>query len=951
MKSRLIYLAAAAFLIISLVSVAIPSSKSLAATAHVYSGQSIQEAINASAAGDTVIVHDGTYNENIFIDKPLTFISDKGSASTIIDGTAGGDQAAVTIINSSVTFGTAGHGFGVTHTWYDAGNESGGMGIAVFNAGDGVITSVSIEGNYIYDCGGGPGGSGAGIALGNMGTGSLDGNNVSGNEVFNCSMGIVMINMGAADIHGNTIEDNLVHMAAVPVGLINFAPGAESYGNNILDNEIYDSGFCILLSGFGGNIHGNIISGNTVHDSFLGITLGEVAGFSGIAVYENIVEDNEAYNCGGGIVLAIEGTGSVLGNVVMGNTVHNMSPIDTAPGCGLSLSNMGPGNVSGNTLNDNTAYNCVTGVRIWNSGTGVLQDSWICGNSIYNNSEGIDISSAQYVSIYGNDIMDNYGGATGILILNSDEIDVKCNNIAGNNACGIESSGSTNVDANDNWWGDAGGPGSNGSNAICGMTVDTWLSEEHLINAEAAPASIPDGDDYSAMLSVEQQGADGCCNASSVEIDLGVLLLDLLPEDFEQRYVSTWDAGAQLAWGDWLDSLDDTEMYLNESAWNYEFDLETLLFDESTGLKSFFSYEGGETDYTALICGEELRPGNHRVPVYIAGNCSTQFTSFIPITITATPVLSFNLTYAAGTGGTITGDTLQTVGCGGNGSEVTAVPNACYRFIRWSDNSLNASRTDTNVMNNIFVTAVFAYRCGGGYVPPEPTPTATPGPTPTITPGPTSTPAPSPAPISETTMTITFQGTGAQDKMDDTGVLLADINSSSPDGTITARIAAGTQITDPSGQPIDGISIEAVANTPTMPEGYFLIQAYDFEPDGTVFSSALQIIMLYDMSQLPAGQQPVIAYYDEAAGEWFFLIGAVDTAAGTITFSITHFTTYALIGLSTTPGGGGDIAPWVWILIGFAVLLAVVLFAGTVMRRRAAMAEVESRFNQDDDYF
>jgi parallel beta-helix repeat protein len=69
---------------------------------------------------------------------------------------------------------------------------------------------------------------------------------------------------------------------------------------------------------------------------------------------------------------------------------------------------------------------------------------------------------------------------------------------------------------------------------------------------------------------------------------------------------------------------------------------------------------------------------------------------------------SYTLTYNAGAGGSITGTTPQTVASGADGSEVTAVPNAGYHFVQWSDGVKTASRTDTNVTADITVTASFA---------------------------------------------------------------------------------------------------------------------------------------------------------------------------------------------------------------------------------------------------
>ncbi|MBK7934610.1 MAG: VCBS repeat-containing protein [Acidobacteria bacterium] len=67
----------------------------------------------------------------------------------------------------------------------------------------------------------------------------------------------------------------------------------------------------------------------------------------------------------------------------------------------------------------------------------------------------------------------------------------------------------------------------------------------------------------------------------------------------------------------------------------------------------------------------------------------------------------YTLTYTAGTGGTISGTSPQTVTHGENGSAVTAVANIGFAFVNWSDASTANPRTDTNVTGNITVTANF----------------------------------------------------------------------------------------------------------------------------------------------------------------------------------------------------------------------------------------------------
>ena len=90
----------------------------------------------------------------------------------------------------------------------------------------------------------------------------------------------------------------------------------------------------------------------------------------------------------------------------------------------------------------------------------------------------------------------------------------------------------------------------------------------------------------------------------------------------------------------------------------------------------------------------------------------TSFTATTAVTANITvyaqwTINSYTLTYTAGSNGTITGTSPQTVNHGSNGSQVTAVPSSGYHFTSWSDGVLTASRTDTNVTGNITVTASF----------------------------------------------------------------------------------------------------------------------------------------------------------------------------------------------------------------------------------------------------
>jgi hypothetical protein len=69
---------------------------------------------------------------------------------------------------------------------------------------------------------------------------------------------------------------------------------------------------------------------------------------------------------------------------------------------------------------------------------------------------------------------------------------------------------------------------------------------------------------------------------------------------------------------------------------------------------------------------------------------------------------SFTLTYTAGSNGSITGASPQTVSPNGSGTAVTAAANTGFHFVSWSDGGTTNPRTDTNVTANKSVTANFS---------------------------------------------------------------------------------------------------------------------------------------------------------------------------------------------------------------------------------------------------
>ncbi len=108
----------------------------------------IQAAINAAAAGDTVLVDDGVYTENInLLGRAITVASVNGSANTTINGNALGS---VVTFNSGENITTKLEGFTILN-----GLAENGGGINCMAASSPSITDCVVTGNQATNSGGG----------------------------------------------------------------------------------------------------------------------------------------------------------------------------------------------------------------------------------------------------------------------------------------------------------------------------------------------------------------------------------------------------------------------------------------------------------------------------------------------------------------------------------------------------------------------------------------------------------------------------------------------------------------------------------------------------------------------------------------------------------------------------------------------------------------------------
>ena len=253
-------------------------------TIHVPADQpTIQAAIDAAANGDTVLVSDGTYKENInFNGKAITVTSVNGPATTTIDG--GGITSVVTF-NTGEGAGSVLNGFTLTH-----GNASPleGGGIAV-------SSSPTITNNVITANLGSNGGGGIGIAF------------------------------AAPLVQGNTISNNTQSSGSGGIGGGGISIRGESSGTRIIGNIISNNswgsggGGISLFAAGGPLIQNNIITGNNGSTQGGGLIIFNDASPQ---IIGNVFSHNSAFHGGGLYWLIPQSTPGIL---LLNNTITNNS--------------------------------------------------------------------------------------------------------------------------------------------------------------------------------------------------------------------------------------------------------------------------------------------------------------------------------------------------------------------------------------------------------------------------------------------------------------------------------------------------------------------------------------------------------------------------------------------------------------------------------------------------
>lgn len=137
-------------------------------------------------------------------------------------------------------------------------------------------------------------------------------------------------------------------------------------------------------------------------------------------------------------------------------------------------------------------------------------------------------------------------------------------------------------------------------------------------------------------------------------------------------------------------------------------------------------------------------------------------------------------------------------------------------------------------------------------------------------------------------------------RVSQSGEVEKTIKVTSGDERLTVTIGEGTIAKNEDGKPLKSLEMTIDEDPPSPPKDAHIIgSAYSFGPGGAEFDPPITLEFSYDPEAIAEGvaeEDLVIAYYDENEHEWVELKSSVDTEANTITATVGHFTTFAIIG-------------------------------------------------------
>ena len=333
----------------------------------------IQSAINSANSGDTILVKDGVYNENINVNKPhLTIISENGAEETVVNAKdSNGDVFMITANYVNI--------HGLTITRVDKSIE-GWCGIHLYNVEHCNIYNNTVSNNSF------------GIDLTSSSNNILTHNNASNNNI-----GISIY----IPSNSNTLINNIASNNQIGIFLY-------SFGNTLINNSVSSNEQDgILLQQSNNNI---LISNNASDNNQIGISLLS-------SNNNNILMNNTVNLNGGGISLQFSSNNNSLrGNIVSNNDGRGIYILSS----------------NNNTLTENKVLNSKwDGISLWNSSNNTL----ISNKAVENGVSGIYLASySSNNKVKDNTASENDHG---IVLYDSSNNNTLTKNIASKNTDGI----------------------------------------------------------------------------------------------------------------------------------------------------------------------------------------------------------------------------------------------------------------------------------------------------------------------------------------------------------------------------------------------------------------------------------------------------------------------------------------------------------------------------------
>ncbi len=317
----------------------------------------IQDAIDNATTGETVIVYNGSYIENVIVDKSLSLI---GIGMPTVDAGGSGSVIILEANNSKID------GFYVT----GSGPSGDEVGIKINSNNNSIINNTIIFNTH-------------GIWSYSSSNNTLMNNNIKSNI---CAM-VLVSSSNSNIISNNDIQSNEAN--GIEMG--------ESINNSIIYNTFSNNGAGILMMLFSSNntikfnvlsenkgtgiglffdCYNNTISENIIYSGVEGIALGNA--------YNSTITNNSIWNNHNGAFLWYSEYNIISGNSFKANKDY-----------GIWLGNSSNNNIYNNCFN-NTINAQDDGFNIWNitktPGKNIIGGSWLGGN-YWSDYAGIDLDS------------------------------------------------------------------------------------------------------------------------------------------------------------------------------------------------------------------------------------------------------------------------------------------------------------------------------------------------------------------------------------------------------------------------------------------------------------------------------------------------------------------------------------------------------------------------------